>query len=249
MTAVLRFELRRAGQAGLWTTPGVLVAGGVAVAVTAAGHGNYHPVAGTVLAALLPLGAAMATASVLGAETATELHLSLPVSCRATLARRMLLVLAAAAVLDTVGTLGAAVTGLWTSGHGAGAQLVWLAPTLALVGLAVLLAAAAQSAGVAAGVVGGIWVGQQAYKAWFAAHSWTHPLFLFPDVRAGVVPAADWATNRLTLVLIGLACLTAAWLLLADPERLLHDDTSHRSPRRGGAELMANPRHRLGGVR
>lgn len=241
-TTLLGYEMRRAGLAAVWSTPGVILVGGAAALVTAIGHRNYHQVVGTVLAALVPLGAAMAGASVLSAETATELQLSLPIAYRITLARRLLLVLAVACLLGLVGTLAAAGTGLWNSGHGpAAAQLVWLAPTVALAGLAVLLTAGTRTANAAAGLVAGVWVGQQAYKAWFAAHAWTHPLFLFPDVRGGVVPSADWTENRLTLLLIGLACFTVAWLLLADPQWLLYDQfRPHGRRRRGAPALLTN---------
>lgn len=217
-----RYELRRAGLAALSTPAGVLAAGSVMLIVAATGGGDYHPVAGTVLEALLPLAAGIALSSVLSADTAIELQLSLPTSYRTTLARRVGLVLASTAALCALAALVMTSTGLWRAPHGPwSAQLSWLAPALALSGVSLLLAAVSVDAGFAAAVVAGLWVGQQAYRPWFAAHPWTHRWYLFPDTRGGVVANPDWAANRLTLLGVGVLALAAAWLVLSSTERLL----------------------------
>lgn len=224
-----RFEFRRAGLAAVATPPGVLAAGIVMLIVTDTSGGSYHHVAGTVLEALLPLAVGIATSSVLSADTATELQLSLPTPYRWTLARRVGLMLAGSAALSALFAVVITRTGLWRAPHGPwSAQLSWLAPAAALSGVSLLLAAASVNAGFAAAGVAVIWVGQQAYKPWFAAHSWTHRWYLFPDTRSGVVANADWAANRLTLLAVGLITLAATWLVLANTERLLHTRMSWR---------------------
>lgn len=223
--ALARHELRRAGPAALLTPPGVLLAGVVMVVLAASSGGAYHQVAGTVLEALLPLAAGIASSGVLTTDSAVELQLSLPVPYRQTLARRVLLTLGGAAGLSGAAAVLAAAAGLWTSPHGPWAgQLTWLAPAVALGGVGVLLAALSVNAAFAGGAVAGIWVGEQSYKPWFATHSWAHPLFLFPDTRRGVVPVGDWVANRLTLLAVGLGALAVAWVVLTHTERLLSGD-------------------------
>ena len=217
------FEARRAGIGALVAVPLALIAGAAMVIVTAVGGRDVQSVAGTVLEALLPLAAALAVSSILDADSLVELQLSLPTPYRLTVARRVLCVLGLAALIDLAAAAGASGTGLWTSSHGAIAiVLMWMAPTLALAGLALVLSLGFQSTPLAAGVVAALWIGEQSFKGWFAAHTITRALYLFAETRPGVVPATAWASNRLTLLAFGLVALGGAWLALANRERLFN---------------------------
>ena len=218
---LLRYDLRRAGMTALTTPPGLLLFGAAAVALAANAGGQYHRVAATVMEALLPLGGGVSVASVLGADTSTELQLSLPTPYGRTVARRTLAVIGVVAVVALFATLVADATGLWRPTHGVGAgQLTWLAPLAALAGIGALTAALSNSTAFAASLVGAIWIGEQAAAGWFAHHGWAQPLFLFPETR-GEIPSSAWLANRLTLCGIGVVGLTAMWALLRRPERLL----------------------------
>lgn len=217
------YEARRAGIEALVAVPVTLVAGAAMVIVTAVGGRDVHSVAGTVLEAVLPLAAGLAASSILDVDPLVELQLSLPTSYRVTATRRVLCVLGLAALFSVAAASGASGTGLWTSSHGAVAIVfIWLAPTLALAGLALVLSVGFQSTPLAAGVVATLWIGEQSFKGWFASHSVTRALYLFAETRPGVVPATAWAPNRLTLTAVGLVAFGVAWHSLSDRDRLLN---------------------------
>jgi hypothetical protein len=63
---------------------------------------------------------------------------------------------------------------------------------------------------------------EQVQRDAFVGHSWARPLFLFTTTYQPGQPA--WLNNRLTLLAVAAAAITAAWLLLGRPERLLKED-------------------------
>ncbi len=198
---------------------------GVVVALVAAGGGAPRQQVGRLLLAalevLLPLAVAMTAVSIVARDGCRELQLSLPTRYPGTLARRL-------GVLALAGTLGALVfsaalglTGWWTGPRSPAAPLVWLAPTLGLAGLAVLVGVLGRGPALATTVVAGIWLGELLFADWFGTETRARPFFLFTTVWFGV---EDWWPNRLTLTALGLVAVGAVAALLHRPHLLLTEE-------------------------
>jgi len=99
----------------------------------------------------------------------------------------------------------------------------WLAPTLFLAGLGLLVGALSGSPAVATSVIGVLWVANQLAAELLTEHRWARLLNLFATTRGAA--RTDWTANRLTLLAAGLAMAAAGWLLLRRPSRLLGKET------------------------
>ena len=229
---LLRHDLRRAGAGALLIPPGVLALGALLVGLAIrSSESSRETVVAVVLEALIPLGAGVAAGSVLAAEQAAELQVSVPARVATTVLRRVLLVLAWTAAWAAVAAAAAYAAGWWRPDGGlAAVELAWLAPAVALAGIAVAASTVSTSAGLPTALVAGIWFGQETRAAWFADHRWAQPLYLFPHSRE-VVAADQLATNRIVLLAMGAAGLAVGWLLLHAEERLV-TGTSGRYPGR-----------------
>jgi hypothetical protein len=226
---LLRHDLRRAGAAALLVPPGVLAAGALLVGLTSRTGGSRETVVAIVLEAFVPLGAGVAAGSVVAAEQAVELQVSVPARVATTVLRRVLLVLGWTAAWAAVAAAGVHAAGWWRPDGGlAAVELGWLAPAAALAGIAVAGSTVSSGAGPPTALVAGVWFGQETRAGWFAGHRWAQPLYLFPHTR-DVVAADRLVANRIVLMAIGAAGLAAGWLLLHAEERLL-TGTSGRPP-------------------
>jgi hypothetical protein len=108
----------------------------------------------------------------------------------------------------------------WPAAHPALAgQLTWLAPTLCLSGLGLLAGALSASPALATSAVVGVWFFDLAAGGLLLEHRWSRLSYLFATTRGPV--GEDWTANRLTLVAAGVAMISAGWLLLRRPSRLL----------------------------
>jgi hypothetical protein len=220
-------ELRRAGWVGL--LPPVLAE---VILVGAAVDGAARlgqPARDTALVLhsslelALPLAAGIAAGSLVGRDSAIELQLTMPTPYRGTILRRLivsagwvaLIALAAAAIM--------VASGWWDRWPGAheplAGQLTWLAPTLCLSGLGLLIGALSGSPATATSAVTALWFFHLAAGSLLGQHRWSRLLYLFATTRA--TTDDDWLANRLTLVAAGVAMISLGWLRLRRPGRLL----------------------------
>jgi hypothetical protein len=221
-----RYEIRRAGWTALLAPP-LLAAVVVLLAVLDSSDGAGQRGAWWNMFATLeiglPLVAGIGAASLVGRDPAAELQLTMPTAYRATLLRRLAVVVGetALAALLIAGILVA--TGRWAQwpqAHGAVVgQLVWLAPTLSLAAAGLLAGAVFRTPAAAGGLVAVLWILEHIFAGALQEHRWSRMLYLFATIR-GTVPA-DWTGNRLTLLATAVVLGIAAWLLLGRTERLV----------------------------
>ncbi|MGH3246770.1 MAG: hypothetical protein ACRDOI_11240 [Trebonia sp.] len=223
------YEAARAGRAG-WVVPVALAAGGGAfLGLLAAVHGPVGRTGGSLMEAVLPLGAAICAAGLFGGDSCVELHLSLPVSYGLTLARRSALVVGAAALVAVSLSAGLALSGTWSAPTGDFAgQLAWLVPLLVLCSLAAAVAALAANGRVAVGLVAALWTGEEWFKNNMITTSWNRALYLFATARADQPPflvdgrlTGEWLFNRLVLLTLAPVLAATAWIALRHAHRLL----------------------------
>jgi hypothetical protein len=107
------------------------------------------------------------------------------------------------------------------------AQLIWLAPLLWCVAVALCFSVILRSPTAGGALLGGIWIIETFYKDAFEAVPWLHPLFLFVTTLAGLngpIPASIfniWLTTRFELIGMALVLLLLGAVLLRHPEWLL----------------------------
>jgi hypothetical protein len=226
-----RHELKRAGWVVL-VPP--LLAAGVLVGVAVDGAVRLHyPSSGTALVLqsllelALPLAAGLGAASLVGRDPAIELQLTLPTAYRTTILRRLLVIAGWVAVIALTTAVSMVASGWWyrwPAAHGAvPGQLTWLAPTLCLAGLGLLVGALSGSPATATSAVAALWFFELAAVELLLEHRWSRLLYLFATTRGPV--GDDWTANRLTLLGAGAAMTAAGWLLLRRPSRLLTKET------------------------
>jgi hypothetical protein len=220
-------ELRRAGWVALMPP---LLAEVILVGAAVDGAARLgQPSRGTALVLqsslelALPLAAGVAAGSLVGRDPAVELQLTMPTPYRGTILRRLivsagwvaLIALAAAAIM--------VASGWWDRWPGAheplAGQLTWLAPTLCLSGLGLLIGALSGSPATATSAVTALWFFHLAAGSLLGQHRWSRLLYLFATTRA--TTDDDWLANRLTLVAAGVAMISLGWLRLRRPGRLL----------------------------
>jgi hypothetical protein len=224
-----RHEIRRAGWTAALapTLAAVLVVAVTLVNGTDVGEREVMRNLFAVLEMALPPVAGIGAASLVGRDPAVELQLTVPTPYRATLVRRLAVSVgwtALVAVLIVGVLMASGWWSRWPEAHGAVAgHLVWLAPTLWLAAVGFLAGAALRSAAAAGGLVAMLWVLEQIFADAVQEHRWSRLLYLFATTR-GTVPA-DWAGNRLTLVVTAIAFGVAGWLLLGRTERLVQGET------------------------
>ncbi|MGH3160181.1 MAG: hypothetical protein ACRDNF_26915 [Streptosporangiaceae bacterium] len=224
-----RHETRRAGWAA-WITPVVIaVCGGGFLALLGAVHGPLGRTAGSLLEAVIPLGAAICVAGLAGGDPAIELQLSLPTRYRTTLARRYALVAGSASLVAVVFSEVLAAAGAWSAPTGALAgQLTWLVPLLVLCGVAAAVASLTASGRAAAAVVSALWTAEEWFKEGLIGAGWSRALYLFATARADQPPflvrgqlTGAWLVNRGVLLAVCPLLLATAYAALRRPDRLL----------------------------
>jgi hypothetical protein len=178
------------------------------------------------LEAFLPLAAAIVLTTVASKDDALEVQLSLATAYRKTVARRVALLLGWIMAVELVATLTTLVlfpTALPESGFAL--ILLWLAPTLWLSAVGILLALFLRSRATAVALLGVVWVVQLAFHGYFTSFGWTRPWFLFATLTTPSAPY--WQLNRLELIATGVACLILSWLYLRNNEwRFRAEDVS-----------------------
>jgi hypothetical protein len=226
-----RHEARRAGWVAL--LPPVLATGIlVLVAVDGAARLDY-PSRGTALVLhsllelALPLAAGVGAASLVGRDPAVELQLTFPTAYRTTILRRLAVSAGWVALIALTAAVAMVASGWWDRWPAAhtpvAGQLTWLAPTVCLAGLGLLVGALSGSPATATTAVVALWFFDLAAVGLLQQHRWSRLLYLFATTRGTV--DGDWTANRLTLLAAGAAMTAAGWLLLRRPSRLLTKET------------------------
>jgi len=167
--------------------------------LTSARLDNWHDLrqpGWTMLQGFLPLVGGLAVAAVAAPGQTVELHLSLPVSLRATLARRIALVAAPSFALALMGWLVLDPAGLWNESRGS-TLLEIVAPLLFYAAAAAAVAALTGSSRPAAAAV----------------------------IVAGIAELLLQKSD-LVLLIAGAVALAGAWLLLRSEEHLLRSAVS-----------------------
>jgi hypothetical protein len=226
-----RHEVKRVGWVALLPP---LLAAGVLVGAAVDGAVRLHYsssgtalVLQSLLELALPLAAGLGAASLVGRDPAIELQLTLPTAYRTTILRRLLVTAGWVAVIALTTAVAMVASGWWhrwPAAHDAvPGQLTWLAPTLCLVGLGLLVGALSGSPATATTAVVALWFFELAAVGVLLEHRWSRLLYLFATTRGPV--GDDWTANRLTLLAAGTAMTAAGWLLLRRPTRLLTKET------------------------
>lgn len=185
------------------------------------GNVNHSFIASLLIAgieACLPLTAGILLSTVAVQDASLELLLTMPVAYRAVAFARFLLILGWTLLVELVATLAmyAFLPGVSPEPLAAG-QLTWLAPSLWLAGVGVLLALLLRSRASSGAILGCVWIFQLIFHGYFALKGWTQPWFLFATLYTPAAPF--WLANRLELIATALVLLAAAWWFLRSPER------------------------------
>ena len=228
-----RVEAGLAGWPSFAIAP-LLACGGAAVIAVLRGTGHpAGPFAASLVEGVLPLGAAVAVARLIGADPALELQLSYPAAYRRTLLYRAALVAGWSAAFAAASAAAVQLTGLWAPGL-ARAELAWLVPAAALTAIALAAAAVTADGRAGAAAAALVWVIQEGLARSFAGRPALRPFYLFATSRPGPDPAAYWP-NRLTLLLAAAVAAGVGWLLLGRPARLLPGVLRDGAPGPGAA--------------
>lgn len=224
--ALWRHEVRRAGWAALCTPPATAALVLLVAILQRGTGGNEAATARTFQAVLemaMPLAAGVAAGSLIGRDSALEIQLSVVRAYRATLLRRLTVLLAWIAVLALITTVALTATGWWHRWPVAHdpvlGQLTWLAPTVWLGGLGFLLGAILRSPAATGGLITAVWLLDQLLANPLQQHYLTRVTYLFATTRGA--GGQDWLANRLVLLGTGALLLGVAWFVLARTERLL----------------------------
>ncbi|WP_152990441.1 hypothetical protein [Sphaerimonospora mesophila] len=219
-------ELRRTGPAALAGPPALVLLMAL-LSMFGAWLGSRESTTAFMLAGALemamPLITGMAAASSLGRDHAVELQLTLPVSYRSTVLRRLAVMAGWTGLCAAAGSAVLTLGGWWAlvpgAPNGLAVQLVWLAPALWLAALGLLASAAFGSAVAATTTVAFVWITEQVATETLQSVPASRLFYLFATMR-GTVPG-DWTANRVVLLCTAVPLIAAAWPLLGRPERIL----------------------------
>lgn len=201
--------------AGLWALFALIVA------FMRLDGGRVYEMANAFLGFVLPLLAGILAASAIVDDTALELQLAAPRAPWQTLLERLALLLGIVALAAAAFQAYLAVMGVDISvlGNLAVRQLVWLIPSLALMGLGSLAALVSVQGTGGALMVGIIWILQLILRSWFAASRWARYIFLFMGARQPDSPYL--AANQLCLAALAILFVIGASFMLKQEERYL----------------------------
>jgi len=175
------------------------------------------------LEACLPLAAGIILSTVAVQDASLELLLTMPTAYRKIAFLRFALILCWTLLVELLATL--ALFAFQPSipvKPMAIFQLTWLAPSLWLAGLGILLSLVLHSRASSGAILGSIWIFQLTFHSYFAQNGWTRPWFLFATLYTPGAPF--WLANRLELIIAALALFAVSWWFLCDPERRFYGE-------------------------
>ena len=217
----LRYHLRIYQREHLWLPAGLWALFAILVAVMRGSGGRDYQSATAFLCYVLPLMAGVLASSAVVDDTALELQLAAPRAPWHTLLERLALLLGLVALAALAFQLYLAAMGVDLSalGNAFARQLVWLLPSLALMGLGSLAALAFVEGTAGALFAGLVWLMQLLLREWFVASPWACYGFLFMRAR---YPSNPYLTaNELCLLGLAALLLLAAAVALEREERYL----------------------------
>lgn len=175
------------------------------------------------LEACLPLAAGIILSTVAVQDASLELMLTMSTAYRWIAFLRFTLILGWTLLVELLATLGLFVFLPWIPVKTLEAfQLTWLAPSLWLAALGILLALVLHSRASSGAILGCIWIIQLTFHSYFAQNGWTRPCFLFATL---FTPDAQfWLVNRLELIIAGFVLFVASWWFLRNPERRFYGE-------------------------
>lgn len=169
------------------------------------------------LEACLPLSVAIILTTMAVQDASLELLLTMPAAYRWIAFLRFALILGWTLLVEFLATLALYTFLPWIPVKPLVAgQLTWLAPSLWLAGVGILLALVLRSRASSGAILGCIWIFQLTFHSYFAQNGWTQPWFLFATLFAP--NASFWLANRLELIASALVLLSAAWWFLRHSE-------------------------------
>lgn len=174
----------------------------------------------------LPPVAGLAAAYLIDNNPAKELHLSLPSSYRATMLRRLAILLLWMALICGAGALVVQASGYWIAPqHAPANQLTWLAPLLWFAVGGAMLSLLLRSRVASSAVLGMLWIAELLFRWYFLQDRLLQSVYAFltvATVKQGPAPTASyWLSNRLTLLTMSGIFLVALVGLLRQNETLL----------------------------
>jgi len=183
--------------------------------------GRSYKVASGFLGVVLPLVAGVLAAPVLVDDPAVELQLAAPRPPWHTLVERLLVLLAIAglAAVSFQGVTAGLGVPLDQLGGPMACQLVWLTPSVALMGLASFSTLCLKHSLTGALLVGLAWIIQLFYRNALSGSPWTRYVYLFMGAAQPGHPELAW--NQTALVSLSILLLAACALVLRREERLL----------------------------
>ena len=173
--------------------------------------------------ACLPLAAGIILSTVAVQDASLELLLTMPTAYRKIAFLRFALILSWTLLMELLATLALfAFLPSISAKPLAIFQLTWLAPSLWLAALGMLLSLVLHSRASSGAILGSIWIFQLTFHSYFAQNGWTRPWFLFATLYTPGAPF--WLANRLELIIASLALFAVSWWFLCDPERRFYGE-------------------------
>ncbi len=175
------------------------------------------------LEACLPLAVGIILSTVAVQDDSLELLLTMPAAYRKIAFLRFALILAWTLLVELLAALALFVFLPWIPVKPLEAfQLMWMAPSLWLAALGILLALVMRSRVSSGAILGSIWIFQLTFHGYFAQNGWTQPWFLFATLFTTNAPF--WLANRLELIITAFVLFAASWWFLRDPERRFYGE-------------------------
>ena len=231
------YELRILGRWVILIPPLIILTfvslGGI-LTIMQVGHFRISQVLTASLEMVLPLTAGLLTATIVSYDTAIELQMTLPKTYRLTAFVRLGLIIAWTSCIALFSSVFVYHLRFWHMPSQVESwkvppqflivQLTWIAPLCWFVGVGFSLALLIRSRSASSALLGGIWMIEAIFYAYFVFIDWLKPLFLFPTTLAPGI--SYWLSNRIELLITAIVLLLLDWFMLKNSEKLLEGTAS-----------------------
>ncbi|MGI6207956.1 MAG: hypothetical protein ACOYEW_07045 [Anaerolineae bacterium] len=215
----IRYHLSAYSKDHLWLPAAIWGLFALLVGLDAVGRPDQ--VGASFIGIVLPLLAGVLACSCVLEDPALELQLAAPRQARRILLERLGMLLAIVTVESLTYQAFLALAGVSMSAYGSllQRQALWLAPTLAMLGLGSALALGTAQSMTGAMLTGLVWLAQILARSWFINSPWARHLFLFAGF---FTPASPYlAATHLCLTGVAGLLMVLAWRALERQERYL----------------------------